>query len=167
MEALSDDKVAKIKKFSKEYIAKVLHKIEKSGKRSHRHSDRSNTNNTPSTSTAVGTPRSHDDGGDMLEQMTVEEAMGLDPDEDDAEDSDGGGHDGDENGSEPEAGSDGGACHGTGGVLPSNGHFSGEDVRDDDGMSIDNSASLRTAVQVPLPSPPHSLSANGLVDGMG
>lgn len=103
----------------------------------------------------------------MLEHMTVEEAMGLDPDEDDAEDSDGGDHDRDENGPDPDVGTDGGTCSGIGGVLLSNGQLPGEDVRDDDGMSIDDSASLRTAVQFPHPSPPHLLSLNTLVDGMG
>ena len=92
LDSLSDEKAAKIKKFSKEYIAKVLHKMEKSGKRRHRHGEHNsngNISNTPSTSTTVQSPISHDDGdanmydtGDTGIHMSVEEAMGMDPDED-------------------------------------------------------------------------------------
>jgi histone-lysine N-methyltransferase SETD2 len=94
LESLSEEKQTKIKKFSKEYIAKVNRKIE--AKNAHRPSASvTPTNATASSSTH--TPRSADgqDGdvsmangtGDM--SMTVEEAMGMDPDsgsDDDADD---------------------------------------------------------------------------------
>jgi hypothetical protein len=79
----------------------------KSGKRQHRRADHAESviTNTPSTSTAVQTPRSHDDG-DMPEtpdedmDMTVEEAMdmGSEDDLDDTGDEDDGddGDDGDD-----------------------------------------------------------------------
>jgi len=71
--------------------------MEKSGKRPRRsrtdHAE-SLVVNTPSTSTAVHTPRSSD-GADMAMnenvedmQMTVEEAMGMEPDDDSDEDTD-------------------------------------------------------------------------------
>lgn len=106
LDTLSDEKVGKIKKFSKDYIAKILHKMEKSGRRHHRRTDHAESviTNTPSTSTAVQTPRSHDDGDTTMHDetvdedmhMTVEEAMGLESDEDldvDSGDDDEGGDD--------------------------------------------------------------------------
>jgi histone-lysine N-methyltransferase SETD2 len=75
LDALSDDKVAKIKKFSKEYIAKILHKMEKSGKK------RNGSSSTHAGSSASAeTPNSHGDidGADtVMAEMTVEEAMDL------------------------------------------------------------------------------------------
>lgn len=67
--------------------------MEKSGKRHHRRRTNpqaeSVITDTPSTSTAVQTPRSHDDGDMAMREtpdedmhMTVEEAMGMEPDED-------------------------------------------------------------------------------------
>ncbi|KAJ3515007.1 hypothetical protein NLJ89_g2034 [Agrocybe chaxingu] len=102
LEALSEEKVVKIKKFAKEYIAKILRKIEKSGKRPHHHhhhhhrppgssasatastsaSTPSAMDNTPSTS--MHTPNSNDGEDihmhDASMSMSVEEAMGMDPD---------------------------------------------------------------------------------------
>lgn len=85
LEALSEEKVAKIKKFCKDYIAKLLRKLEKSGK-IHRHGSSSSKSNghghhaTPSTS--VNTPNSGDgDDGEGME-MSVEEAMDLEADDD-------------------------------------------------------------------------------------
>ncbi|PPQ98680.1 hypothetical protein CVT24_003307 [Panaeolus cyanescens] len=83
LEALSEEKVTKIKKFSKEYIAKVLRKLEKSGKKPR------SSNVLPTPSTSTHTPSSHDGGDDAPSQaisMSVEEAMGMDPDSDDDED---------------------------------------------------------------------------------
>jgi len=107
LDSLSDEKTVKIKKFSKEYIAKVLHKLEKSGKRRLRHGEHNgngNISNTPSTSTTVQSPISHDDGdvnmydtGDTGMHMSVEEAMGMEPDEDGEGD-----YDDDEDGQEEE-----------------------------------------------------------------
>ncbi|KAJ7160997.1 hypothetical protein C8R46DRAFT_357675 [Mycena filopes] len=75
LEALSDEKVAKIKKFSKEYIAKVVRKMEKSGHK-HRAPSSSTTQTTP---TAVDTPNSIDGVDTVMMEMTVEEAMDMDP----------------------------------------------------------------------------------------
>lgn len=78
LDALSEEKVTKIKKFAKEYITKVIRKIEKSGKRVKLAED------TPSTS--MHTPNSQDDDGretQMQENnmtMSVEEAMDMDAD---------------------------------------------------------------------------------------
>ncbi|KAJ2934753.1 hypothetical protein H1R20_g2333, partial [Candolleomyces eurysporus] len=85
LESLSEEKQAKIKKFSKEYIAKVNRKIEA------KNAQRPSASLTPTNATASSsthTPRSADDQdgdvsmangtGDM--SMTVEEAMGMDPD---------------------------------------------------------------------------------------
>lgn len=84
LESLSEEKIVKIKKFCKEYIAKLQRKLEKSGKiekRKSRGSSSSKANGhkhdaTPST--AVVTPNSGD--GEAIE-MTVEEAMDMDPDD--------------------------------------------------------------------------------------
>ncbi|KAF9526023.1 hypothetical protein CPB83DRAFT_771030 [Crepidotus variabilis] len=79
LEALSDEKVSKIKKFSKDYIAKVLHKMDKSNKRP-RHSASSTKDATPSSSTAMDTPDSNDGVdaiGDSSMRMSLEEAMGM------------------------------------------------------------------------------------------
>jgi len=87
LESLSDEKVAKIKKFAKEYIAKVLHKMEKSGKK-HNGSSSSTmqTHATPSTSEETPNPYGDADGADVaMAEMTVEEAMDLGEDSDDDE----------------------------------------------------------------------------------
>ncbi|TFK37690.1 hypothetical protein BDQ12DRAFT_607516 [Crucibulum laeve] len=73
LDSLSDEKIAKIKKFAKEYIAKIIRRLEKSGQRA-----RPTTQATPSTS--MNTPNSADGDGVMETEMTVEEAMGMDAD---------------------------------------------------------------------------------------
>lgn len=78
LDALSEEKISKIKKFAKEYITKILRKLEKSGKHD-RPSSSSTIQATPSTSMA--TPNSAD--GDVVMDvppMSVEEAMDMDPD---------------------------------------------------------------------------------------
>ncbi|KAJ7756278.1 histone methyltransferase [Mycena metata] len=75
LEALSDEKVTKIKKFSKEYIAKVVRKMEKSGHK-HRAPSSSTAQTTP---TAVDTPNSIHGVDAVMTEMTVEEAMDMDP----------------------------------------------------------------------------------------
>ena len=62
---MSDEKTAKIKKFSKEYIQKVLHKLDKSGRLPKRPPD------SGASSTGAGT------GDAAHADMTVEEAMDL------------------------------------------------------------------------------------------
>lgn len=88
LESLSDEKVAKIKKFAKDYIAKVLHKMEKSGKK--RNGSSSSTVPTHATSSASEeTPNPHGeaDGADVaMAEMSVEEAMDLEDDSGDDED---------------------------------------------------------------------------------
>ncbi|KAF8192677.1 hypothetical protein K438DRAFT_2017875 [Mycena galopus ATCC 62051] len=75
LEALSDDKIIKIKKFSKEYIEKVVRRKEKSG---HKHRPPSSTT-TQATPSAVDTPNSIDGVDAVMTEMTVEEAMDMDP----------------------------------------------------------------------------------------
>jgi hypothetical protein len=80
LEQLSDEKVAKIKKFAKEYIAKVLRKIEKS----RRLRPPSSTTTHAGSSTSLDTPGSAEgvDGSTADISMSVEEAMDMDPDTD-------------------------------------------------------------------------------------
>lgn len=83
LDTLSEEKVTKIKKFAKEYIAKVIRKMDKSGIR-----PKPSAPDTPSTS--MHTPNSHD-GGDALMHdisMSVEEAMGMEVDSDSDHDAD-------------------------------------------------------------------------------
>ena len=73
LDSLSEEKTNKIKKFAKEYIVKVLRKLEKSGKRRKR----------PSTAASSSTPDNRADNDDNLViTATVEDVMDLDPDHD-------------------------------------------------------------------------------------
>ncbi|KIY47634.1 hypothetical protein FISHEDRAFT_66005 [Fistulina hepatica ATCC 64428] len=95
LDSLSEEKVAKIKKFSKEYIAKVLHKLQKAGKYPPRHRDGPTSSAPPSSaststlvasssSTVIDAPDSaQDKDGDVEMKMTVEEAMDMESDSDD------------------------------------------------------------------------------------
>lgn len=85
LDSLSEEKIVKIKKFAKDYIAKVLHKIEKAKKRK----PSSSTPHThPASSTSAETPDSPDDieaaDGNIVE-MTVEEAMDMEESESEEE----------------------------------------------------------------------------------
>lgn len=99
LDSLSEEKEGKIKKFAKEYIAKVLRKIEKSGRRPHgsastrMSASASTANNTPSTSMATPSSNDGSDSRTHGNAMSVEEAMGIElhsdsehADEDDDED---------------------------------------------------------------------------------
>ncbi|KAH7907254.1 hypothetical protein BJ138DRAFT_522413 [Hygrophoropsis aurantiaca] len=91
LDALSDEKAAKIKKFSKEYIAKVLRKLEKSKRKpssSHSHS------HAGGSATAPDSPEH-----DHEDVMTVEQAMDFGADDSGSED--GGGEDMDMDNAEP------------------------------------------------------------------
>ncbi|KAI0742842.1 hypothetical protein C8Q80DRAFT_1107924 [Daedaleopsis nitida] len=84
LDALSDEKTTKIKKFAKEYIAKVLHKLEKSGQR------RKPSSHAASSST----PNSRADDDVEISAATVADVMDLDPadeqsDDDESDDEDG------------------------------------------------------------------------------
>ncbi|KAJ7730702.1 histone methyltransferase [Mycena maculata] len=76
LEALSDEKVAKIKKFAKEYIAKVVRKMEKSG---HKKRPQPSPSTAQATSSALDTPNSIEGVDVVMTEMTVEEAMDMDP----------------------------------------------------------------------------------------
>lgn len=76
LDSLSDEKVVKIKKFAKDYIAKVLRKMEKSGEKRHA------STSTPSLS---GTPDALGGAGDDAE-LNVEDTLDLEDDEAEAED---------------------------------------------------------------------------------
>ncbi|VDB94051.1 unnamed protein product [Peniophora sp. CBMAI 1063] len=98
LDSLSDEKVAKIKKFAKEYIHKVVHRLEKN--------KRASSSNTPSASgsastlagttsaqslpeaAAAASPSDGKEKGEEEMAMTVEEAMGMSEDEAEAEDDD-------------------------------------------------------------------------------
>lgn len=81
LDSLSDEKAAKIKKFVKEYIAKVLRKVEKSKRKPsssghpHNHSDTLPTTNAD----LLG---ADDDGKEVEMTMLVEQAMDLGSDDD-------------------------------------------------------------------------------------
>ncbi|KAJ6578858.1 histone methyltransferase [Mycena vulgaris] len=79
LEALSEEKVAKIKKFAKEYIAKVVRKAEKSGHKKRAPSSSASASVTQGTSSAIDTPNSIDGVDTVMIEMTVEEAMDMDP----------------------------------------------------------------------------------------
>ena len=100
LDVLSDEKTSKIKKFAREYIHKVLHKLEKGKRRppdsdsgmsaqSRGHHPHSSKSTTPRP--LLSTPSLQgEDGGDVdmdMEEMemSVEEAMDLSADEDDAD----------------------------------------------------------------------------------
>lgn len=97
LESLSDEKVAKIKKFSKDFITKLLRKLGDKGllnsgngrgrsNGSHRPSSSSMTPTNATASSSTHTPNSAEGvgdasvGGEM--SMSVEEAMDMDPDSD-------------------------------------------------------------------------------------
>lgn len=90
LEALSEEKQTKIKKFAREYIHKVLHRLERA-KRS-RPPDSATTPTTPLRADNMPPPLPHDDNDDDDEmdemEMSVEEAMDLSPDEDEPGDGD-------------------------------------------------------------------------------
>jgi hypothetical protein len=98
LDALSDEKKAKIKKFAREYIQKILHRLEKgkrrppdsgSGASAQSHHHNGNTATPPLHSLPpLSTPSQQgEEGGDadidMEMAMSVEEAMDLSADEDD------------------------------------------------------------------------------------
>ncbi|KAG0706271.1 hypothetical protein DFH29DRAFT_191520 [Suillus ampliporus] len=84
LDALSDEKTAKIKKFAKEYIAKVLRRLEKSKRKASSSAARA-------TSPAVE-EHDHEEGGDVPMVMSVDEAMDLgDESDSEADDADRGG----------------------------------------------------------------------------
>ncbi|KAF8549008.1 hypothetical protein OG21DRAFT_1500664 [Imleria badia] len=108
LDALSDEKITKIKKFAKDYITKVLRKLEKpkskhgsaSSKPPSRHRDRDRDRDRnrgghePSGSVLSGSPNVHQDGedgdgdgdGEDVEMvMSVEQAMDLGSDSEDGD----------------------------------------------------------------------------------
>ena len=120
--------------------------MEKSGKRHHRRADHAESviTNTPSTSTAVQTPRSHDGGDTTMHidedmNMTVEEAMDMESD-DDLEDT------GDE-----DDGLDGDGAQGQGNTSMRRPMHS-EDRMNDNEMEVDD-APLVISQMKPPPSP--------------
>ena len=79
LEALSDEKVIKIKKFAKEYIAKVIRKLQKSKR--HVSNSVAQSNTSRSETSGSGEPASA--LGDI--EMSVEDALGLDLDDGDGD----------------------------------------------------------------------------------
>lgn len=86
LESLSDEKVTKIKKFAKEYIAKVLHKIQKSNKKRKPSSSAPPTHAASSASAETpNSPGDPDLADGPIVEMTVEEAMDLEDSDSDAD----------------------------------------------------------------------------------
>lgn len=83
LDALSDEKVAKIKKFSKDYIAKVLHRLDKS-KGSHRPAASTSTPDFSRTPDTGG--KDQGTNSDDIPEMSVNDALGFDDDDMDVED---------------------------------------------------------------------------------
>ncbi|KAL5520449.1 hypothetical protein ACEPAG_9673 [Sanghuangporus baumii] len=84
LDALSDEKVIKIKKFAKEYIAKLLRRLEKQnseGKPSSSH-----TSSRPSGSGSGSTGKDAERDRDHEPMMSVEDALDLGPDDNELED---------------------------------------------------------------------------------
>ncbi|KAI8990416.1 hypothetical protein BD414DRAFT_483561 [Trametes punicea] len=76
LDSLSEEKTAKIKKFSKEYVAKVLRKLEKSGQR------RKPSSSVAPTAGSSSTPDGRDGGvvdDPFVTAATVADVMDLDP----------------------------------------------------------------------------------------
>ena len=98
LEALSDEKVSKIKRFSREYITKLVRKLEKAGS-SRKPGSKPSTSrrghhatHTPSPSAATPSSVHEDARLDVMEMETsVEEVVDMDDDTDDDDDDDGGG----------------------------------------------------------------------------
>ena len=92
LDQLSDEKVTKIKKFAKEYIAKVLRRLEKSG-----HRPRSSSSSIIQATSSPSLDTSNSAEGDSVTadvSMLVEETMDMDPDTDGEEEEDEGDGDG-------------------------------------------------------------------------
>jgi hypothetical protein len=137
--------------------------MEKSGKRHRRRADHAESviTNTPSTSTAVQTPRSNDDGDTTMHEtldedmhMTVEEAMGMESD-DDLDDT------GDE-----DDGDDGDVTQGQENISqmamrpPDRPTMRSEDRMDDNEMDVDDAPLIISEMQPPsgLHLPPLSMA---------
>ncbi|CDO68786.1 hypothetical protein BN946_scf184989.g52 [Trametes cinnabarina] len=107
LDSLSEEKTAKIKKFSKEYIAKVLRKLEKSGQRRKPSSSAAGSSSTPDGGEAAGADDS------FVSAATVADVMDLDPHDepdDDEELADGDHDDHRASGSGSRSPEEGGAC---------------------------------------------------------
>lgn len=93
LDALSDEKVVKIKKYAKEYIAKLVHKLKKKRKSS------SDLVTSPSTSTPAHAGLEDAQENSHLPEISVEDVMDMDHDDaddamdqDDDDEDDGSGH---------------------------------------------------------------------------
>ena len=90
LDTLSDEKVVKIKKFAKEYIAKIIRKLEKAGQR---HKPSSTHHDSSAGSAPPSASGNQDEADESMDPpMSVEEAMDFDDndgDNDDRADEDG------------------------------------------------------------------------------
>ncbi len=81
LDTLSEEKTTKIKKFAKEYIGKVLRKVEKSKRDRPPSSAVSSSMSVESPSMSNDTPHSAEDADNSMGvEMTVEEAMDMESD---------------------------------------------------------------------------------------
>lgn len=76
LDALSDEKITKIKKFARDYIHKVLHRLERGKKRP---PDSTHSHSPTNSHSHAGIAEDEDAAGGMA--MSVEEAMDLSEDE--------------------------------------------------------------------------------------
>lgn len=82
LDVLSDEKTTKIKKFAKEYIAKVLRKLEKSKRKPSSSGDAQRDRGDTSPTMNVDPADGHEDSRDVEMTMSVEQAMDLGSDDD-------------------------------------------------------------------------------------
>ncbi|KAH9943768.1 hypothetical protein B0H21DRAFT_865088 [Amylocystis lapponica] len=92
LDSLSDEKVVKIKKFAKEYIAKVLRKLEKSGQR-RKPSSTADSTAAASMSASASTPDTFADAGGVDESLDFLDITGDGMDVDDPDEEMGDGED--------------------------------------------------------------------------
>ncbi|KAI6009958.1 hypothetical protein EDC04DRAFT_837620 [Pisolithus marmoratus] len=82
LDALNDEKTAKIKKFAREYIAKVVRKLEKSKHKPSSSGDAQRGQGNTSPTVNLDAADMHEDSRDVEMTMSVEQAMDLGSDDD-------------------------------------------------------------------------------------
>ncbi|XP_006455768.1 hypothetical protein AGABI2DRAFT_76781 [Agaricus bisporus var. bisporus H97] len=95
LDSLSEEKLVKINKYCKDYLVKLMQKLEKSGKLNKHRTSSSSRGHGETPSSLTHTPGSEDGGNKKMDneddgvQMTVEEAMDMDVGDDGDDDDDG------------------------------------------------------------------------------
>ncbi|RDB23612.1 Histone-lysine N-methyltransferase, H3 lysine-36 specific [Hypsizygus marmoreus] len=157
LDKLSDEKIVKIKKFSKEYITKILRKLEKSsGKRA---GSSSSAAYAKAISTLPDTPNSTDGVDVVMADMTmsVEEAMDMGPES--GSEGEGDGDDGEGEAEVNGTGSGGGTSPAVADALPSK-----EEEPTNDPMDLDEPESRHHGLL--QPSDPRRRPPHNMVNGV-